>query len=248
MNSVFDKGGLPHRAATFGSAMESAHAYNRWIVRAFRPYVGREVLEVGIGHGGFRALLATPGYVGADIDAELVLHARTVVPNVDLVVADVSASGFGEALGGRRFDTVLCVNVLEHVREQEAGLANMMAALDPGGHLLLFVPAFNALYNDLDRLAGHVRRYRNAEVRQLLVEAGAHVVTSEYFNAVGGMGWWANRFVSHETLESGSVEGQVRFFDRWVLPISRAINPVTRHFFGQSVIAVARKSSSTRGQ
>jgi SAM-dependent methyltransferase len=245
---VFDKGVPPQGAATFGSAMEGAHAYNRWIVSAFRPYVGRELLEVGIGHGGFRALLATPGYVGADIDAELVLHARTVVPNVDLVVADVAAAGFGEALGGRRFDTVLCVNVLEHVREQEAGLANMMAALDPGGHLLLFVPAFKALYNDLDRLAGHLRRYRSAEVRRLLVEAGAEVVMSEYFNPVGGIGWWANRFLSHETLESGSVTGQVRFFDRYVLPISGAINPVTRHFFGQSVIAVARKSSSTRGE
>jgi len=228
--------------------MEGANRYNRWIVSAFRPYVGRELLEVGIGHGGFRALLATPGYVGADIDAELVLHARAAVPNVDLVVADVAAPGFGNALGGRRFDTVLCVNVLEHVRQQEAGLANMMAALNPGGHLLLFVPAFSALYNDLDRLAGHVRRYRKAEVRQLLVDAGAHVVTSEYFNAVGAIGWWANRFLSHETLESGAVDGQVRFFDRWVLPISRAINPVTRHFFGQSVLAVARKSPSTRAE
>jgi len=228
--------------------MEGAHAYNRWIVSAFRPYVGRELLEVGIGHGGFRALLATPGYLGADIDAELVLRARAAVPNVDLVVADVATPGFGEALRGRRFDTVLCVNVLEHVREQKAGLANMMAALEPGGHLLLFVPAFNALYNDLDRLAGHVRRYRRAEVRQLLVEAGADVVKLEYFNPAGGIGWWANRFLSHGTLESGSVEGQVRFFDRWVVPISRAINPVTRHFFGQSVLAVARKSPSTRAE
>ncbi len=221
--------------------MEGADHYNRWIVSAFAPYIGRSVLEVGIGHGAFHDLVGTHGYVGVDIDPALVERARRARPGVEWLVADVAGDSFPGLIGDRRFDTVLCVNVLEHVREQETGLRSMVGVLAPGGHLLLFVPAFKSLYTDLDRLAGHVRRYRAGEVRGLLAEAGAEVRMAEYFNSVGGIGWWLNRFLSHQSLGSGVVESQVRLFDRYVLPVSRAFNPVTRRFFGQSVIAAARK-------
>ena len=220
--------------------MESANHYNQWIVSAYAPYIGHSVLEVGIGHGAFRGLVNTPTYLGVDIDPATVERARLAQPRVEWLVADVAGDGFPRLIGARRFDTVLCVNVLEHVREQEAGLRNMLGVLEPGGHLLLFVPAFKSLYTDLDRLAGHIRRYRALQVRRLLVGAGAEVLIAEYFNPVGGVGWWLNRFLSHQALESGVVS-QVRFFDRYVLPASRALNPATRGFFGQSVIAVARK-------
>ena len=221
--------------------MEGANHYNHWIVSAFAPYMGRSVLEVGIGHGAFHDLLGSHGYMGVDIDPAMVERARRARPGVEWLVGDVAEDGFPGSIGDRRFDTVLCVNVLEHVREQEAGLRNMLGVLAPGGHLLLFVPAFKSLYTDLDRLAGHIRRYRVRQVCRLLVGAGAEVLMAQYFNPVGGVGWWLNRFLSHRALESEVVQHQVRFFDRYVLPVSRALNPVTRSFFGQSVIAVARK-------
>jgi SAM-dependent methyltransferase len=241
---VSEVGTEPQGAATFASAMAGATRYHRWVVSAFAPYVGRSVLEVGIGHGGFRRLLGAPTYVGADIDPDLIERARRADPGAEWLVADVADDGFPRLIGGARFDTVLCVNVLEHVREQEAGLRNMMSALVPGGRLLLFVPAFKSLYTDLDRLAGHVRRYRVPEVRALLQRVGAEVLMVEYFNPVGAVGWFLNRFLSHQSLESRQVQGQVQFFDRYVLPVSRMLNPVTHRFFGQSVIAAGRKPAS----
>ena len=241
---MFDPRPDPQGAGTFSSAMELAYHYNRWIVTAYAPYIGRSVLEVGIGHGAFHDLVGAPSFVGIDVDPTMVERARRARPGVKWLVADVADDGFPELIGDRHFDTVLCVNVLEHVREQEAGLRNMLGVLAPGGHLLLFVPAFKSLYTDLDRLAGHIRRYRVRQVCRLLVGAGAEVLMAEYFNPVGGVGWWLNRFLSHRALESEVVESQVRFFDRYVLPASRALNPVTRGFFGQSVIAAARKPTS----
>jgi hypothetical protein len=79
------------------------------------------------------------------------------------------------------------------------------------------------------------------EVRALLQRAGAEVLMVEYFNPVGGVGWWLNRFLPHRSLESRQVQGQVQLFDRYVLPVSRTVNPVTHRFFGQSVIAAGRK-------
>jgi len=242
MKPVSELDSEPLGADTFSSAMAGANRYNRWVVDAFSPFVGSSLLEVGVGHGGFRDLLGVPDYVGVDIDPELVERLRRERPDVSWLVADLADPGFLEMLAGRRYETVLCVNVLEHVADHVAGVANLLGALSPGGRLLLFVPAFQALYNDLDRLAGHVRRYRRSEVRSLLSAAGAEVLKADYFNPVGAIGWWLNRFLSHDTLESGSVEGQVRVFDRYVLPISRGVDPVTKGFFGQSVIAVARKT------
>ncbi|HEY7412480.1 MAG TPA: methyltransferase domain-containing protein [Vicinamibacteria bacterium] len=224
---------------TFSSAMGGATGYHRWLMSAFAPHVGRCVLEVGFGHEGLRGLLpAGTRYVGLDVDPAVVEAARRRAPGDAFVCGDVGDPGLGERLAGLDVDTVLCVNVLEHVADDAAAARGLLRLLPAGGRLIVFVPAFRALYNDLDRLAGHLRRYRRAEVRALVPPEG-RVLALEYFNPVGGVGWWLNRFLRHHSLERASVTGQVRFFDRWVLPASRLLNPLTRSFFGQSVLCVA---------
>jgi 2-polyprenyl-3-methyl-5-hydroxy-6-metoxy-1,4-benzoquinol methylase len=145
-----------------------------------------------------------------------------------------------ERLGPGSFDTILCVNVLEHVEDDGQALTNMSMLLCDGGHVLLFVPAFPALFTDLDRAGGHLRRYRKSGLRALAERAG-EVVSLAYFNPIGGLGWWLNRFVRHPTLEANRVRRQVKLFDRYLLPASRALDHVTHPIFGQSVICVVRK-------
>lgn len=230
-----------HGDATFSSAMAAAGNYRRWQVDIFRPWLGESVLEVGIGDGGFRDLLGAREYVGLDLDAELIERARASRTGGDYVQADIEDPALPEALGGRRFDSVLCVNVLEHVPDDAAAVRNLAALLRPGGHLLLFVPAHPALYTEMDRLAGHHRRYRLAAVRALLPE-GVDPVRLYYLNPVGALGWWANKLARPSSLEDRQVRGQVMLFDRVALPVSRLLTPLTRRLFGQSVVCVARKS------
>lgn len=224
--------------ATFSSAMAEARGYKRWLLEIFRGYVGDSVLEVGVGDGGFRPLLpAGSRYVGLDIDAELLERVAAAHPGGRYVRADIQDPGLAAAVGGEGFDTVLCFNVLEHVEDDAGAVRNLLSLLRPGGHLLLILPAHDALYNDLDRLAGHLRRYTLTRVRQL-VPSGCETPRLGYVNPVGALGWWANRFRRHDSLEDRGVRWQVILFDRLALPLSRALTPLTRRLFGQSVAAV----------
>jgi SAM-dependent methyltransferase len=234
--------GFPRGDATFSPEIPRAARYNRWVVEAFRGYYGKSVLEVGFGHGSARTLLGHEiQYVGVDLDALVVEQARRDDPTGTFVAADICEPDFTAALVEFRFDTVLCVNVIEHLADDRAGVAHLLDVLEPGGHLLLLVPALPALYNDLDRLAGHHRRYRKLDVGRLVPTERASIKRLEYFNPIGAVGWWLNGFTGHDSLASAQVGRQVRLFDRYAIPASRALNRVTRGWFGQSVLCVAER-------
>lgn len=228
-------------STTFSSSMGQAHNYRRWLADSFGPYLGRNLLEVGIGDGGFADLLPQgTRYTGLDIDPELVRLASRELPRHTFLEADVCDRSLTARLGAGAYDTVLCCNVLEHLEDDGLALGNMVDLLAVGGHLLLFVPALPALFNDLDRCAGHLRRYTLADLPARLPDP-VQPLKLHYFNPLGGIGWWLNRWLRHDSLEGAKVERQVLFFDRFVLPLSRLLTPVTRRFFGQSLICVARK-------
>lgn len=227
---------------TYSSAIEHAHNYSSWILDAFEPYIGRRVLEIGLGHGALRSQLPPlERYVGVDIDAESIADARRRYPGDTYLVADIAATGLKERIGVDDFDTVLCLNVLEHVEQDAVALSQLLSVVKPGGYLSLFVPAFPALYSDMDRLAGHWRRYTRSSIDELAARCGAHLVVNRYFNAVGGVGWWINKFGRHRSLDDRAVNRQIELFDRWLVPISRNVDHVTSRFFGQSLVGVFQK-------
>jgi SAM-dependent methyltransferase len=135
----------------------------------------------------------------------------------------------------------LCLNVLEHLPEGRVALQNLLGLLRPGGHLLVFVPAFETLYSNLDEMAGHYRRYTRSSLSALISPEMGVIVRNEYFNPIGGIGWLANKYLPHKSLNDGAVNAQIRLFDRYILPLSRAISPMTRKIFGQSLVFAVRK-------
>lgn len=232
---------------TFSSAISQAVNYNNWLVSIFVPYLGQKVLEVGIGHGGFGDILKQHGvaasYSGVDIDQSLVDHARLEHPENSYFCADVCLDSLPEVIG-EKFDSILCANVIEHIPEDDKAIKNMLRLLKPGGHLLLFAPAFQSLYSDMDKLAGHYRRYTKKTFLQAVPEDfRKNVVRLDYFNAIGGLGWYVNKFKKYDSLENDLINGQILFFDKYILPISRLINPVTKNFFGQSIVGIIRNDS-----
>lgn len=233
---------LKSGAQTFSSAIETAHNYTRWVLSAFDGYYGSSILEVGLGHGGYREFLpAQARYVGVDIDAECVERSRERHPDDEFLVADITDPSLVAALNSQRVDTVLCINVLEHIPDDRAAINVMLDLLPVGGHLLLFSPAIPALYSAMDELAGHVRRYRCADV-PVLAGTRAAVIRNDYFNAVGAVGWLINKAFRHADLDSASINAQIAAFDRFVVPFARIVDPPFRRLFGQSLVAVLRKS------
>ena len=227
---------------TFSPEIPRARRYNRWVVSVFEPYLGRVVLEVGFGHGSVRTHLpAGVLCVGLDVDPAVVEHARRENPAGTFVLADVCAPDLPRHLAAWSFDTVFCANVIEHLADDRAAVQNLLELLPRGGALLLFAPALPALYNDLDRLAGHHRRYRRRELAALIPPETASIRRLEYFNPIGAIGWWLNRFRRHDSLADARVGRQVRLFDRYAVPLSRWLNGLTRRWFGQSVLCVAER-------
>lgn len=234
---------LPAGEETFSPAMAHAHNYMNWVLAPFRRHMGRRVLEIGVGHGGYgRYLGKLDHYVGLDISADMVARLQRENPAGNYICADITDPAVLPKLQAEAFDTVVCLNVLEHIPDHDAALRQMLASVTPGGHVMVFVPAFQALYSEMDKLAGHCRRYRLDFFERKTTELGATLVDKGYFNALGGLGWWVNKLHKPKTLGDKAVNAQLAFFDRYLVPVARAMDTVTRPFFGQSLYVVLRKS------
>jgi SAM-dependent methyltransferase len=240
-NSTIEVSGF----ATMTDSIEFANNYNRWILSRFVPFAGKTLVEIGTGQGNFKKYLegTVETHVSLDIDEKVIERAKERDPNGAYEVADISNSAILALKTKYTFDSLICVNVLEHVPDHRAALNNMLELLRPGGHLLLFVPAFMHLFNDLDKLAGHLRRYRKAQIPELLDNPLLYeFVVSEYFNPVGAFGWWLNKLKKHENINSKNVNSQVLFFDKYLVPVSKLSNPLFCRFWGQSLYCIIKKN------
>ncbi len=229
---------------TMADSMEFANNYNNWILSKFLPYTGNTLLEIGTGQGNFKKYLEAnvKTYVSLDIDEKVIERAKERDPEGIYEVADISTPDILKLKTKYKFNSVICVNVLEHVPDHKAGLNNMLELLEPGGHLLLYVPSFMHLYNDLDKLAGHLRRYKKNQIKELLNNSDDYqIVINEYFNPVGAFGWWVNKFKTHKNINSKNVNSQVLIFDKYVVPFSKFFNPLFKSFWGQSLYCVIQK-------
>lgn len=217
-------------------ALAYLDAYNGWLIDKIRPYLGQRILEVGSGIGNMaNYLLDRELIITSDVMPEYrEALSRRFAGKPNVVVADFSLdSGNGkDAIAGRRIDTVVCVNVLEHIADDRGAIRHMVDLLEPGGRLVILVPALQALYGTLDVYLHHHRRYSKKELRHLFEEAGLSVDSLFYFNFFGIFGWWLNaRILKRQILPPG----QLRLFNR-LAPIFRAIESVAPIPVGQSLV------------
>jgi 2-polyprenyl-3-methyl-5-hydroxy-6-metoxy-1,4-benzoquinol methylase len=217
--------------------LEQAKNYNSWIFRMARPYLRGRVLEVGCGTGTFSASIASSveHLTAVDIDADFVNRADQRLsghPNVTVYRADATRE-----LPDSVFDTVVMLDVIEHVADDAAMLGELVRRLSADGRIVLKVPAMPRLYNSLDRAVGHYRRYDRAMLERLAEAVGLSVELVESFNAAGIPGWWWNGLWSN----SVAPESQIGKFDK-VVPILEGLERVLHLPFGLSLIAVFQRS------
>ena len=219
--------------------MSRAARYNEWLVDRARPYLGQRVLDAGAGTGTLTELLSRDRELVVAVEPEpdfaaALRHRFRERPNV--VVVELDAGTLEPERVAYDVDSVVCINVLEHIPDDAGVLRAFAGILPSGGYLLLLVPAHPVLFGSLDRTVGHVRRYRANELRRALIDAGFAAAAVRYVNPVGALGW----LVSARLLRREHVpEGSLRLFDR-VVPLLRAFDRIPLPF-GLSVWAVARK-------
>jgi SAM-dependent methyltransferase len=236
--------------------MADVDHYNSWIFRLMRPFVGRRVVEVGCGLGNMtgyflRSELRPSASGPLDQDSSSFVLAFDLLPeSVEWVSekyrgderlmvreGDVCDQDFIEQAVGYGFDTVASINMLEHVKDDARALAHMHKLIQPGGCLLLFVPAMPALYGALDKALGHYRRYSKKGLRALVRGAGFDIHELYYVNLAGVPGWFLNSRVLRRQLLP---RNQLGLFNLLAPTLERAEAKV-RPPVGQSLLCIARK-------
>jgi SAM-dependent methyltransferase len=230
--------------------MSLAVRYQRHVFSLVRPHLGARVLEVGCGIGTMSRQI---------LDTRRDLQLVCIEPNANC------ARLAGEELRGQdrvsirmchleecsrsdlkheRFDTIVCVNVLEHIEDDVRALALFREVVaESGGKVLIFVPAVPHIYGPHDAALGHHRRYSKGSLATAFIAAGLGVQTMRYTNPIGLLGWMYNLYISGNTEHTS---GQVRLFDQfvapWALPLERVVTPP----IGLSLFAVGRARAAAR--
>ena len=226
-------------------AMSFAVKYHGWLLDEFRPYIGKRVVEVGAGTGSFSEMLLKlePESLSlvepSEMYSELVKRVRgdgtpTDVRHIHAIFAAAARSIRADI----RPDTIIYVNVLEHIEDDARELALIYDTLETGGVCLLFVPAIRALFSRFDRSIGHFRRYSRSELEDKVRSAGFKILKSKNFDAAGVLPWFVKyRLLRSETLDQRSV----KLYDDLVVPIARRVEPWIPVPIGKNILLVAEK-------
>jgi glycosyltransferase involved in cell wall biosynthesis len=221
--------------------MEGLAAYNRWLHDRFDGFLGRRVLEVGSGVGNQTRYFADrERVVASDIEPHYVRELRRRFEDSDNVRVASFVFPLGPAeradLQGERLDSIVCMNVLEHIEQDGPTLRDFAALLPQGGRLVLLVPALPALYGTLDVALHHFRRYDRDGLVKLVSEAGFEVREVRYLNRVGVFGWWLNsRLLKRRVLP----KAQLRAF-KWLMPFLKR-EETKPPSFGMSLLVLGER-------
>lgn len=219
-------------------AMSFAVNYHRWIVDELRPYIGSKAVEVGAGAGDLSTLLLqtdltelyafepSPDLFGA-LRTKIETDARVTLFNGFLTPDGLP----------RDIDSILYINVLEHIEEDRQELLTALRVIRPGGRLLVFVPALSWLFSEADRQVGHFRRYHMKELLGLAEGCGFRVDRARYFDMAGIAPWYLNFVLLKNSFSAGSVA----LYDKWVVPPMRVIERLIRPPLGKNILLVASK-------
>ena len=210
--------------------------YYDWIMDAFTPYVRGRVIEYGAGAGTVSARLAPL----AD-ELSLVERSTNLIeplrarfshdPKVKVI--SESLEQHAAQLGTEAVDTVVMVNVLEHIEDDREALKHLLRILKPGGHLLLFVPALQGLMSKLDLMHGHFRRYHRPDLVGKVKAAGGEVLLARYFDCAGVIPWLVLNKLMGSTTFNPVLIG---INDKYVVPVSRAFERIVPAPWGKNLL------------
>jgi SAM-dependent methyltransferase len=196
-------------------------------------------LEIGAGTGNLTAqLIPRLSYWATDINPLYLMYLENVGRSRPYMRVGFTDAEKAESYPKETFDTVICLNVVEHLVDDRGALLNIRSALDAGGRAIILVPCGPGLYGTLDEVLGHQRRYTRETLEQLIISAGLELEKMIEFNRVGVIAWWVN--------------GQLlrrRTFGLWQIKILNVMTPLFRAIDKVlplpplSLIAVIRKSA-----
>ena len=218
--------------------LNRAPRFTHWMADVIRPFIGERVLEIGAGTGNLTLqLIPRKLYYASDINPHYLAYLKNLIPDHPyLRVGYTDGEKHDSYPSDEKFDTVICLNVVEHLENDFGALRNIREALEENGRAIVLVPCGTGLYGTLDKVLGHYRRYSKAQFKELAERAGFHLEALLSFNRFGSPAWWLNgRLLRRKT------------FGLWQIKMLNFLTPLVRvidRFLPLpplSIIAVLRK-------
>jgi phospholipid N-methyltransferase len=202
------------------------------------PFIGQRVLEVGAGRGGTTKLLCRgtrESWVCLEPDHQLAEQLRSTIRSGQLPAwCQVVVSTMAELPHQQQFDTIIYIDVLEHIEDDRSELERAISHLQAGGHLIVLAPAHSWLFTAFDRAVGHFRRYTKRSLRSVMPR-GLSLVYCRYLDSCGMLASLANQLMLHQSMPTLT---QVLWWDRRLVPMSRWADRLFSYRVGKSVLGV----------
>ncbi|HXV01694.1 MAG TPA: methyltransferase [Caulobacteraceae bacterium] len=220
---------------------QHAHNWKRYLADRMSRRLHGAALEVGAGLGGTTAALCGPAaetWLCLEPDRDLEARLEQSIADGQLpAVCRAKLGTVADLADAPAFDSILYVDVLEHIEDDAAELERAAARLKSGGRILVMSPAHPWLYSPFDAAIGHFRRYRRSDA-QRLTPGGLRLDSAAYLDSVGLLASAANKLVLRSATPSLA---QIVLWDRWMVPVSRLIDPLLGFNLGKSILFVWRK-------
>jgi ubiquinone/menaquinone biosynthesis C-methylase UbiE len=218
-----------------------AHNWKAYWVEKIRPHIGKNVLEVGAGIGATTvALKYTPHDSWLCVEPDPLLcdkirqrkNAGEIASNVQILNCTAL-----DLVGKNKFDTILYIDVLEHIENDSEELKIALKLLKVGGALIILSPAHNYLYSQFDKKIGHYRRYNKKELSEI-IPSDMLIKQMQYMDSIGFFASVANKLILKQ---SDPTKAQVWFWDKVMVPLSRIFDPIIFNLAGKSILVICQK-------
>ena len=220
------------------SLFEEAKTWKRYFKKKIQPFIHGDVLEVGAGIGGTTKILndgSAKKWTMLEPDENMY---RYLLKKTDSFPSNTTIEKGSLADVKQRFDTILYIDVLEHIKDDAAELARASTHLSSKGCLIVLCPAFNFLFSKFDQAIGHIKRYKKKELKKI-TPSGMKLISVRYLDSAGFFASAANKFFLHQSYPSLT---QIRFWDKCLVSISKITDPLFLYLFGKSILTVWEKS------
>lgn len=220
-------------------AMSFALNYHKWILDEFKAFIKGDVAEIGAGIGDVSKMLLNfdiTSLSSFEPSKNMFIQLSKEVRGLNKVNA--YNLFFDDKIDDNTFDTVIYINVLEHIEKDLQEIKNVYRTLRKGGHVLVFVPALPFLYSDFDAKIGHFKRYMKNDLMTIAHNVGLEIVKLNYFDLAGIIPWYLNFVVFKNGMNARSVNS----YDKLIVPIMRRVEQVITAPIGKNLLLVARKN------
>jgi ubiquinone/menaquinone biosynthesis C-methylase UbiE len=213
--------------------------WKKYFSRSIKRFINGKVLEVGAGIGSTTLLLndgSATQWLMLEPDEKMSALLKKKIESKEFPANCRLQTGTIGQLGST-FDTIIYIDVLEHIEADAEEMKKAATLLNTGGHIIVLSPAFNHLYSSFDQSIGHFRRY-NKKMFRLITPEGLQLISNRYFDTVGYFAALMNKLVLRQKYPTLK---QVLFWDKWMVPLSRIKDKLLFHSFGKSIIGVWKK-------